>query len=413
MALNFCLRLCVLLSLNEADRIKLIEILIPALIAVSIFTAFIVSGHVTKNLDETNPTAVTLEKDEGQAAVSKSSGSGSVTLVAVGDNLIQSPLIAAGQSEDKGEDYSSFYANIGKYISSADIAAINQETVLGGSEFPYTGYPLYNTPWAVADAAVDAGFNLFTCATEHALDMGFEGIRQECAYFEKHPDVIHTGTYSSETDHNSITYVKKNNIVFALLNYTQGTNGILAPDDKQWCVDIMEREKITSDVTKARENADVVVVFAHWGTENSSTVSSYQKEYVQLFSDLGVDIVIGSHPHVLQPVEWVENSQTGGKMLVYYSLGNFISYQAGLDQLCGGMAQIKIDKTSQGITISSAKLIPTVCLYSEDGGDYSFTVYALPDYTKDKAQTHKLYDSGATPEYFTELVNGVISKEFL
>ena len=402
-----------LLFHNIADKKKLIEILIPVIIAAAVFTAVLISGRVTKNLDETKPTAQTTEKSEEPSAPSKSSGSGVVTLTAVGDNLIQEQLIAAGQSEDGTEDYSSFYANISKYLSSSDIAAINQETVLGGSDFDYSGYPLYNTPWAVGEAAADAGFNLFTCATEHALDMGYEGIRQECAFFDKLPDTVHLGTHTSESDYSSIKYIKKNNIVFALLNYTHGTNGILAPDDKQWCVDIMDKEKITRDIKEARGKADVVVVFPHWGTENSIDVTSYQKEYVQLFSDLGVDIVIGTHPHVLQQVEWIENSNTGRRMLVYYSLGNFISYQTGLDQLCGGMAQIKIEKTRRGTTVSSAKLIPTVCWYNETNGDYSFTVYALSDYTKDIAKTHFLFGSGATPEYFTKLVDKVIPKEFL
>lgn len=336
-----------------------------------------------------------------------------MTLVAVGDNLIHMTMIDSGRSESGAEDYSPFYANVKSYISDADIAVINQETILGGSEFEYSGYPTYNTPWAVGEAAIKAGFDIFTCATEHAMDMGFSGIEQECLFFEEHPEVVHTGTNDSEDDWKNIVYYEKNGITFAILNYAFGMNGVSLPDGKPWCVNIMNREKVSSDVKEAQGKADVVIVFPHWGTEYSTSVSAYQQEYVQLFSELGVDIVIGSHSHVLQPVEWVENSETGKKMLVYYSLGNFISYQTSLDQLCGGMAEIKIEKNSKEITISSAKLIPTVCWYEEDNGDFSFTVYRLSDYTEALAKSHAQSELGPTPEYFSKLVSEIVSEEFL
>ena len=387
--------------------------MIPAALACLVFFGFAISGHVTKNLDGANPTAppVTEKDDETQAA--KSSKTGSITLIAAGDNLIGDTLISAGQQENGTEDYSAFYSNVKSYISSADIAVINQETVLGGSEFDYSGYPLYNTPWAVGEAAIGAGFDVFTCATEHSMDMGFAGIQQESRFFEEHPEVIHTGAYASEEASNSIAYFEKNNLTFALLNYTFGTTGASIPDDKQWCVSVMDKDKITEDVKAAQSQADVVITFPHWGTEYSTAVSAYQQEYVQLFSDLGVDIVIGSHPHVLQNVEWVENEKTGKKTLVYYSLGNFVSYQTSIDQLCGGLAEIKIDKTKNGIEISSAKLVPVVCWFSETDGNYAFSVYRLSDYTNQIAKTHHLRDMGATPEYFSNLVKDIVSEEFL
>jgi poly-gamma-glutamate synthesis protein (capsule biosynthesis protein) len=162
----------------------------------------------------------------------------------------------------------------------------------------------------------------------------------------------------------------------------------------------------------AREHSDVVIVFPHWGTENSHEVSDYQKEYTTLFSDLGVDIVIGGHPHYIQPVEWVTNETTGKKMLVYYSLGNFISHQIELDQLCGGMAQITIEKNGDEISITSAKLTPIVCHYTRGDDDkFVFNIYKLSDYTDDLASTHS--QSGGTVEYYTEMVKGVVDEEFL
>lgn len=401
------------LKFNNIDKKKLFEILIPAMLACMVFIGFAISGHVAKRINGVNPAVVSAEKDNGETKKSKSSKSGSVTLIAAGDNLINDTLIAAGQQENGKEDYSAFYANIKSYISSADIAVINQETVLGGTEFEYSGYPSYNTPWAVGESAIDAGFDVFTCATEHSMDMGFAGIQQQSRFFEEHPKIVHTGTYASEEASNSIAYFEKNHITFALLNYTFGTNGVSVPDDKKWCVSVMDKKKITEDVKSAQAQADVIIAFPHWGTEYSTAVSTYQQEYVSLFSDLGVDIVIGSHPHVLQRVEWVENKKTEKKTLVYYSLGNFVSYQTTIDQLCGGLAEIKIDKTKNGIEISSAKLVPVVCWFSETDGEQDFSVYKLSDYMNQIAKTHQLRDMGATPEYFSKLVKDTVSEEFL
>lgn len=396
--------------MDNGNKKKLAGVIVPVVLAVLVICGFAVSGHITKNMDSEMPTAQTTSEVTTQATTNAVS---SVSLVAVGDNLIHNTLISAGEQEDGSLDYSSFYENIKNDISSADIAVINQETILGGSEFEYTGYPVFNSPWEIGTAAIDAGFDIFTCATNHSLDKGYAGIEQECAFFDQHPEVVHVGTNDSEEHYNSIIYYEKNSIRFAILNYTYGTNGIPIPESSPWCVNMMDKEKITADVNAAKQNADVIIVFPHWGTENSTSVSDYQREYVQLFSDLGVDIVIGTHPHVLQPVEWVENETTGKKMLVYYSLGNLISHQTSLNQLCGGMAEIKIEKKNGEISITSAKLVPVVCWYKSSGDKYEFSVYKLSDYTDSIADSHAQRSNGATPDYFREYASDIVSDEFL
>lgn len=397
----------------DEKKKNLLGMLIPVVTAVIVVVVFAVSGHITKNMDAVEPTAA-VSSTEAASTEPVTQATSKVTLVAVGDNLIHNTLIDAGKSSDGGLDYTSFYANIKKDISAADIAVINQETMLGGAEFEYSGYPQFNTPWEVGTAAIDAGFDIFTCATNHSMDVGFKGIEQECKFFDEHPEVIHVGTNDTEEEYNSVVYYTKNNIKFAVLNYTYGTNGISLPEGKSWCINMMDKDKITADVNAARQNADVVIVFPHWGTENSSSVSDYQKEYVKLFSDLGVDIVIGTHPHVLQPVEWVTNESTGKKMIVYYSLGNFISHQTSVDQLCGGMARLTIEKNNGEISVSSAKLVPVVCWYSKNENEkFDFQVYKLGDYTESLAQSHSQKSKGVTPEYFTEHSKEIISEEFL
>lgn len=401
--------------LSEKKKKKNLWVLAPVALALAVFIGLAVSGNITKNSDLESPTATTEVSVVNEEETTKGSTevvNSKVTLIAVGDNLIHNTLIAAGEQEDGSLDYTSLYANIKPDIEKADIAVIDQETILGGDSFEYTGYPLFNSPWEIGDAAIDAGFDIFNCATNHTMDMGWAGIEKELEYFSDKKNVVALGINADEREYNTITYYEKNSITFALLNYTYGTNGISLPEDKPWCVNLLDEEKVTADIKEAREHADVVIVFPHWGTENSHEVSDYQREYTQLFSDLGVDIVIGCHPHVLQPVEWVTNETTGKKMIVYYSLGNFISHQIELDQLCGGMAQLTIEKHGDDIEISSAKLVPIVCHYNRGDNDkFEFDVYKLSDYTDELASTHS--QSGGTVEYYTDLVNDVIDEEFI
>lgn len=387
----------------------LLSLVIPACVAVAVVVGLAVSGKVTADRDKVNPTVTSTKPAVTEEAAPVNS---KVTLVAVGDNLIHNTLIDAGKQDDGSLDYSSFYDNISDYVKSADIACINQETMLGGPDFEYLGYPCFNTPWEVGEAAINAGFDVFTCATNHSLDVQkFAGIEAECTFFEKHPEVVHIGTNKTEEEYNTVTYYEKNGIKFALLNYTYGTNGIPIPDDKPWCVNMLDEEKVTADVKKARENADCVIVFPHWGTENSHEINELQRKYVKIFSDNGVDIVIGTHPHVLQPVEWVTNETTGKKMLVYYSIGNFISHQVNLNQMCGGMAEITVERIDGEIKITSAKLAPVIDFYHNTGNGYRFSVYRLSDYTDEIAGEQA--KSGATAKYFTDLAKKIVSEEFL
>lgn len=404
----------VILAGNTERNKKNLFLLIPIAVAVVVIIVFAITGNATKKADEKNPTAQTSVSvvNEDETTSKKEETNSKVTLVAVGDNLIHNTLISAGEQEDGTLDYTSLYANIKPDIEKADIAVIDQETILGGSSFEYSGYPVFNSPWEIGDAAIDAGFDIFNCATNHTMDMGWAGIEKEIEYFSTKDGIVQLGVNANEQEYNEITYYEKNGITFALLNYTYGTNGIPLPEDKPWCVNLLEKDKVTEDIKKARANSDVVIVFPHWGTENSHDVSDYQREYTQLFYDLGVDIVIGCHPHVLQPVEWITSENSDHKMLVYYSLGNFISHQIELDQLCGGIAQITIEKKNGEISITSAKLVPIICHYNRGENDkFVFDVYKLGDYNDELASTH--VQKGGTVEYYTKLVNSVIDEEFI
>lgn len=391
---------------------KHFSVIIPVLIAAVVVVAFAITGNINNKNDSGQTTqnqAAVTEPSTGNEP-QKSKPDGKVTLVAVGDNLIHNTLIAAGKQSDGSYNYDKFYENTKSYIESADISIINQETMLGGTVSEYSGYPMFNSPWEVGEAAIKAGFDVFTCATNHSMDVGEKGILSECEFFKNHPEVTHVGTYSSQDEYDTISYVTKNGITFALLNYTYGTNGISIPKDKQYLISVLSEDKVKKDVAKAKENADVIVVLPHWGTENSHQTDSLQKKYVDLFSELGVDIVIGTHPHVLQPVEWVTNEKSGKKMLVYYSIGNFISHQVNLDQLVGGMAEITVERNNGVISITNAKLAPVVDYYRNTGSGYTFTVYKYGDYTKQIASSHA---KSLSPDKVKSIAESVVDGEFL
>lgn len=385
-----------------------LPVLIVILVAGVVISAFAISGNITKKRDIDNPTVTKVEVVEETEPKQENA---KATLVAVGDNLIHNTLISAGEQEDGSLDYNDFYTDMKKYIQGADIAVIDQETILGGKDWEYTGYPVFNSPWEIGEATINAGFDVFLCATNHTLDLGSAGVMKECEFYKKHPEAIQVGAYSSQEDYDNIAYKEVNGIKFAFLNYTNSTNGIPVPEDKPYVVKLLSEDLVKKEVKIARENADVVVVFPHWGIENSHDVCEEQKNYCKLFSELGVDIVIGGHPHVLQPVEWYTNEQTGQKMIVYYSLGNFISHQINLYQMCGGMAEITVERKDGKIEITNAKLAPVIDYYTNTGSKYKFSVYKLSDYNNDLAS--KQAQSGATVEYFTDLAKSVISDEFL
>ncbi len=392
---------------------NILYIVLPIVAAIIVLSAFAVSGNITKKADEKNPTAQTqVSAVNEKSTVTEKNENAKVTLLATGDNLIHNTLISAGEQSDGTLNYDSLYANIKPEIEKFDISVIDQETVLGGSAFEYSGYPTFNTPWEVGEAAIRAGFDVFNCATNLTMDMGWGGIENELAFFADNKEAVALGVNANEDDYNKITYYEKNGITFAMLNYTYGTNGIALPDDKPWCVNLLDKDKVTKDLKEAREHADFVIVFPHWGTEYSFEVSDYQEEYTKLFSDMGVDLVIGCHPHVIEPVKWVTNESTGKKMLVYYSLGNFISHQIDLENLLGGMAEVTIEKRDGKTEITSAKFVPVVCHYNRnENGKFAFNVYKLGDYNDDLANTHA--QQGGTVEYFTKLVNDVVDEEFI
>lgn len=342
-----------------------------------------------------------------------------VSFVGVGDNLIHDTVYKDAQKEDGSYDFTKMYADIKKEVKDSDIAFINQETVLGGSELGLSGYPTFNSPTEIAKNLEDTGFNLVNLATNHSLDKYESGISNELAAFAK-TDMVVNGVYTSQEAYEQIPTFKKKGITFSFLAYTYGTNGIEAPNP--YNVSYFSDEKITSDVAKAKEISDVVIVSAHWGDENTFAPNDYQKHYAQLFADLKVDVVIGTHPHTIQPVEWV-NGAEGNQTLVVYSLGNFIGGMLTTDNAIGGMISfdfVKNAKTEE-ISVENVKWTPTI-IHFEGNQDnilaqrHNYKVYQVKNYTDELANQHVLngFEGNVVSlDYINTKTNEVISEEFI
>lgn len=357
------------------------------------------------------------EKNTGTKQETKTSETTVVSFMGVGDNLIHETVYNDALQDDGTYDFSKMYTNFKKDAKESDIAFINQETVLGGESLGLSGYPTFNSPTEIAKNLEKAGFNLANLATNHCLDRGEQGIANELEAFSN-TNIVTDGVYTSQEAFNAIPTFKKKGITFSFLAYTYGTNGI-APD-YDYNVSYLDDDQIKSDVQKAKEISDVVIVSAHWGDENTFEPNDLQKHYAQLFADCGVDVVIGTHPHTIQPVKWIKGN-SGNKMLCVYSLGNFIGGMLTTDNAIGGEIKFDFVKKNDKITIENVKWIPTV-IHFEGNQDniievrYNYKSYKLSQYSDKLAKKHVLngYDGNVVNiKYITNKTKEVIDEKYL
>lgn len=292
----------------------------------------------------------------------------SVSFAVFGDNLIHEPIYRYGLREDGEFDF--LFDNMRETIEKYDVAVINQETPLTDDSALYGDYPRFGTPVNVGQAIADAGFAVVTCATNHCLDRGAEGIDFTKSFFASQGVLCLGIQRKAEKDYTPCEIVRRNNIRFALFNYTYGTNGIPVPEENPYMVHLLEdEERVREDIGRAKEEADFVILFVHWGTENVGQPDAFQKKWSQIFLEAGADVVVGTHPHTLQSWEMLEG-EDGREMLVYYSIGNYISAQSEKSCVKGGMAEFTVSLTQDGYQITEYGLRPLVITWQE-GGKYS------------------------------------------
>ena len=243
-----------------------------------------------------------------------------LSLIMVGDALLHSSLYRDGY-QNGTYDFTSQLELIKPEIQKHDLAFYNQESILGGTSIGLSDYPNFNSPQEFGDAMIDAGFNLVSLANNHTMDRGVTAIQNSCDYW-KTKDVLTAGSYCSAEDAEEIKIKEKNGIKYTMLAYTYGTNGITVPSDKPYLVNLYSDELAKADIEKVRDKVDLLIVSMHWGAEYRSEPTEEQKREAEYLSNLGVDIIIGTHPHVIEPITYINDT------LVIYSLGNFISAQS-------------------------------------------------------------------------------------
>lgn len=371
---------------------------IMSVFLVIIVAALTVAGMtINKKVQETNQ-----KKAAKELQIKREKAKVEVSISMVGDVLMHNPTLKSGLQEDGSYNYDHLFKNVKKHMENTDISLANQEVILGGTDLGISAYPAFNAPQELGDSLVQSGFNTILHATNHTLDKGEKGVDSALTYWkEKHPETTVLGIHESQEDRDQIYIFEKKGFKIAILNYTYGVNGNRIPEDRSYIVDLMDKSQMEKDIQKANELADYVIVCPHWGTEYVFEATDEQKEWTEFFLKQGVDLVIGTHPHVIEPVEWVEDGEN--KMLVFYSLGNFVSCQDKWYRMLGAMANVKLLKDADGnVTVTEYGVEPLV---THIAGKTEYTTYYLKDYTEELAKKNKIrnVDSSFSVEKIKEL----------
>ncbi len=263
-----------------------------------------------------------------------------ITLTMVGDALIHSNIYKDAYENEK-YNFSKMFEDLASEFKNSDLLYYNQESIIGGGRLGYSGYPKFNTPEEFGRTMIEYGFNMVSRANNHTLDMGEAGVLNSCNFWNRYPNVLSSGSVCTKEESIHPKVAEIDGIKYSLLSYTTSTNGLKSPND--YYVNIYSDEKVTEDILKVREEVDIIIVAMHWGDEYSTLPNDEQKRISNFLSSLGVKIIIGTHPHVIEPIEWI------GDTLVIYSLGNFISSQSQVDdynRLIGLLVNVDIVKTT-------------------------------------------------------------------
>ncbi len=373
---------------------KIGALLLPALLVMTFLSACDAGWEDLASVDNSSSTA-SASSASSDAGVQHSSSeqtaanTGVVELFAAGDNILHQAVIDGGKTYDGGYDYTGYYEYIADDIQNADIAFINQESPIGGAALGISGYPNFNSPFEIGDNLVSLGFDVVSQVNNHTLDKGVKGVTATLDFWKKYPQIAVLGINERKEQRNTTRIIERNGIKFAFLGYTYGTNGYETPSGQEYLVNWMDMAAIRQDVERAQQEADAVIVSMHWGVEYSTTTSNEQHTYAQYLADLGVDLVIGTHPHVIQRVNWV-TGKNGNKTLVYYSLGNFLSSQEeDALRMLGAVANVRFEKKDGEVSITDASITPTICHYeTNDGVKERFKIYKLSEYTETLAAQH-------------------------
>ena len=341
------------------------------------------------------------------------------SFAAVGDAIVHEGIWMEAQKTARnagnGDDYdfSHLFRLVADDIASYDLTFINQETLMAGAEYGYSAYPRFNTPRELADAIIDTGFDVVNIANNHMMDMLPEGLAATIDFWDTQPVTL-IGGYKNTEDYNTARIVTVNDIDIAFLSYCYGTNGLSMPAGYDMIIPYLDEEVITAQTAAAKEQADFVVVSVHWGEDSYQGLTEQQKTFAKIFADCGVDVVVGHHPHLIQPMEWIEGKD-GHRMLCAYSLGNYFSLMAKAENMVGGMLSLDFVVEGADKRLENVQFIPTFFYYKTSF--FGQTIMYQKDYTEEMAKGHGVQNYAVTNnKTAAELIaytRSLISEEFL
>lgn len=349
--------------------------------------------YIVTELSSNKPTKEPIKVEEPKKEEKPKEETTSFSFIAVGDALIHDGIYYDANTWQVGKDgyyvydFTSMFTDLAEVIKPYDLKFYNQETIIGGKNLGLSGYPCFNSPNEVAEDLTEIGFNIVNLASNHTMDKGTAGAIYSANYWHKKKDVLAVGSYTSKEHRNTIEVRKENGITYAMLSYTYGTNGIPVPAGYEYLVNVWPtgngyeayKAQVKKDVESVRDRVDVLMVSMHWGIEyQTGYYNTYQRDAAEYLASLGVDVIIGTHPHVVQPIEYIDDT------LVVYSLGNMISAQVGLDKLVGGVVAFNVEKTTLDgkVTDVSIKDVKADLIYTYYNNFQNFKVipfYKLND----------------------------------
>ena len=398
------------INLTKTRNILIIIICILLII----FTGVIAFNYLKnkndyKNLVETSKQEIETEKQEEQDSSNnvqenqKEETDTTFTLTAIGDVMCHNTQYMDAYDSDTGTyDFSYVFDNISSYTKTADICIGNLETSFAGEDRGYSNYPTFNSPDSLADSLKSIGVDVLSTAGNHALDMGFSGLSRTIDVLDK-ADISHLGTYKTQEDQDKVLIKYVKGVKIAFIDYTYGTNGISIPSDKKFCINLIDKDLIKKHIETAKnQNADMIVACMHWGTEYQTKQNSEQEELADFLFQNGVNVIIGNHPHVIQPMEkrtvTLEDGSTRDGFVVY-ALGNFICDQNAVNTRDSIILNLKITKHTDGsITIDNYDYVP-IYMYKDTSVskhkmkilDINKTIYNYEN-NLDDSITEKIYN---------------------
>ena len=332
-----------------------------------------VTEILEKSTEETKTTTETKKASEVTTEVEEVPEDSFATIVSFGDTLCHKPVFNAAYNKKTGiYDFSPMFKYVEKYFENSTINIGNCESPMAGAKRDYSGYPCFNAPEHLAIDLKELGVDIMTTANNHSLDKGFSGLESTLNFLDG-SEIAHVGTARTEEEQNTILFKDLNGIKTVFLAYTYGTNGIAVPKDKKFCVNLIDKDLILKQIKQAKkEGAELIVVSMHWGIEYQTTENADQDELAQFLIKNGVDIILGSHPHVLQPMKMLKVETSNGEEregLVIFSQGNFFSNQSQKNTQNTAIFNIEVKKSGETgeVTVEKATYIPIYVNIKEFG----------------------------------------------